>query len=93
MDKRSSGGVAGEWRKQALSGQARCRSSTGAALRAGDFFRERPSRKGAACFRSLVGRVSPKGVARPSRPPCVGLRDETANPTYGLAQTLPLQAA
>ncbi len=33
MDKRSTEGVAGEWRKQGFSGQQVCRSSTGAALR------------------------------------------------------------
>jgi hypothetical protein len=35
MDKRSSEGMAEEWRKQWLSGQALCRTSTGAASRAG----------------------------------------------------------
>ncbi len=33
MDKRSTEGVAGEWRKQGFSGQGVCRSSTGAASR------------------------------------------------------------
>jgi hypothetical protein len=32
---KSTEGMAGEWRKQALSGQALCRSSTGAAFRGG----------------------------------------------------------
>ena len=35
MDKRSAEGGAEEWRKQWLSGQPLCRSSTGAALRGG----------------------------------------------------------
>ncbi len=34
MDKRSTEGMAGEWRKQGFSGQALCRTSMGAALRA-----------------------------------------------------------
>ena len=35
MDKRSTEGVPGEWRQQALSGQAPCRTSIGAAYRGG----------------------------------------------------------
>jgi hypothetical protein len=37
MDKRSSRGMAGEWRKQWLSGQAACRTPIGAAFRGGDY--------------------------------------------------------
>ena len=33
MNRRSTGGVPEEWRKQALSGQCACRTSTGAARR------------------------------------------------------------
>ena len=38
MDKRSTEGVAEEWRKHGFSGQVPCRTSTGAAFRAGAFF-------------------------------------------------------
>jgi hypothetical protein len=38
MDKRSTRGMAGEWRGYWLSGQARCRTSTGAVLRAVPLF-------------------------------------------------------
>jgi hypothetical protein len=39
MDKRSTRGVLEEWRKQWLSGQTPCRTSTGAACRGGVFLR------------------------------------------------------
>ena len=41
MDKRSTGGMAGEWRQQGFSGHALCRASTGAACRGGVSLHER----------------------------------------------------
>jgi hypothetical protein len=61
MDRRSTEGVLGEWRKQALSGQVLCRTSIGAACRAGAY--------GSALSGCEISqaRISPKIGQRPYR--------------------------